>query len=195
MSRKIILLSGGVDSMVILAMLFEQSPLCVTFDYNQRHRREIDSARAIASHYNAEHVVVKIPSLRGSCLTGECEVPDANDDQDVTVVPGRNAIMLALAVNCAGPGDEILFGAHGGDFSVYPDCRTDFVEPLSQAFKSAYGVIVSAPWLHKPKSEVIRIGRSLGVPMNLAWTCYRGLDEPCGCCGSCRGRISAEAMA
>jgi 7-cyano-7-deazaguanine synthase len=189
MPRKIILLSGGVDSMVLLAMYASEKPMCITFSYGQRHRKELNSAYRIASHYgvNLDRKVVVINPLRGSALTEDCEVPMPSDDQSPTVVPGRNAIFLSVAANYASPGDTILYGAHAGDFSVYPDCRDDFVTGISKVFEQAYGVTVDAPFKNQTKAGIVQAGRFLNVPFHLAWTCYRGLDEPCGECSACVG--------
>ncbi len=187
MSRKIILLSGGVDSLVILAMNASETPLCITYDYGQRHQKEIVAASLIAEHYKAEHRVVCLPSLRGSALTGDCEVPESMGDQSSTVVPGRNAIMLSFALNYAKENDSILFGAHAGDFAVYPDCRRSFVKRMSEVFSLAYGVSVEAPFVFASKTDIVNKGKELNVPFHLSWTCYRGLKDQCGECSACVG--------
>jgi 7-cyano-7-deazaguanine synthase len=163
------------------------------------------SAFQVARYYGAGHRVLTVPPdlLAGSTLTG-ADGPTAGAP---TVVPGRNLLLVSLAVTEAiseGAG-VVRFAAHDGDHAVYPDCRATFVEPLSEATTAAYGVGVSAPFLRMSRREVVALGRELAVPFDLTWSCYdpQGLDEhrsllgpfgrPCGVCGACLSR--AEALA
>lgn len=207
-SVSVLLLSGGLDSFVLLARECERGrrpALCLTFDYGQRHRREIDAAQAIMDWCRCPGRVHRLPPdiFTGSALTGGPDVPKGLDYRDpsqaATVVPGRNLVFLSIAVAEAariGAG-RVLFAAHAGDEAVYPDCRTAFVAAFGRAAKAGYGVLVEAPFQHIDKRGVVALGRSLnkpyGLPFELAWSCYEGGREPCGRCGACVER--AEAMA
>lgn len=203
--KAVVLLSGGIDSAVLLAHVRNAgggAVHAVSVDYGQRHRRELWSAFQIARYYGATHNVVPIPPgvLSGSTLTG-CAGPTAGP---ATVVPGRNLMLVSLAVAEAvrqGAG-AVYAAAHGGDHDVYPDCRPAFVDNLDAAVQAGYGVSVEAPFLGMSKAAVVARGRELLVPFDLTWSCYdpRGYDPlapasgvPCGVCGACVGRKGAGA--
>lgn len=200
----VLLLSGGVDSLVLLAREVRagRAPrLCVSFDYGQRHRRELEAAWQIAGVYRVPHTTLRLPPepFTASALTGGGDVPKglhfADPAQAATVVPNRNMTMLALAgglaVKCGAK--AVLFGAHAGDAAVYADCRAGFVAAVSEAMVLACGVRVEAPFLTMDKAAVVALGAGLGVPFALAWSCYVGGDEPCGECGACAERQGAGA--
>lgn len=198
----VLLLSGGLDSAVMLALEVDSggNPVCLSFDYGQRHRRELESARELAHYYRCFHEVAVLPAglFAGSALTGTGNVPHAHYDdatQRLTVVPNRNAVFLSLgAALAASRGlSRVLYAAHAGDRAVYPDCRAEFVEAIDAALRLACGVGVEAPLLRKDKRAIVTLGRELSVPFDLTWTCYEGGDEPCGECGSCRERTEAGA--
>lgn len=193
------LLSGGLDSQVLLAEYRTQYAYahCVGFNYGQRHVRELQHAYQISRYYGATWQVVELPRLTGSVLTGDGDVPKgfhyADPKQAATVVPGRNAVMLAHAVSIAAArGDaDVLFAAHAGDAAVYADCRHGFVDSFSKAMRDAYGVTVRAPFLAKTKRDIVALGRSIRCPLEDSWSCYEGGAKPCGECGSCCERREA----
>lgn len=195
------LLSGGLDSQVLLASHRTQyaHAHAVGFRYGQRHARELESASRIASYYSATWQEISLPLLGGSVLTGDGDVPKGlhftDPGQAATVVPGRNAVMLAVAVATAAARGftEVLFAAHAGDHAVYPDCRGEFVANLDAAMFAAYGVRVLAPFLGMSKRDIVELGHQYLVPMQDSWSCYEGGDVPCGECGACIER--QEAMA
>jgi 7-cyano-7-deazaguanine synthase len=199
----VVLLSGGLDSAVLLAQQLRRIDhvTCVSFDYRQRHRRELASAFRLARHYDARHVVLGIPAglLSGGCLTDlAVPVPHAHHEdpaQAATVVPHRNATMLLMAAALAARlGEtEVLFAAHAGDAAIYEDCRPEFVEAIDRATRMACGIAVRAPFLRLDKRAIVGLGRTLGVPFEMCWSCYEGGEEPCGFCGACREK--AEAIA
>lgn len=198
----VLLLSGGLDSAVLLAREVNvgRKPLCVGFDYGQRHKRELVSARQIADHYLCWLFEVKVPAdlFGNDALTGHVPVPHAHFEdrsQIATVVPNRNMILLSLAAAIAVKYREpnVLFGAHKGDAAIYPDCRPTFVKALDMATAMACGVSISAPFLAMTKRDVVALGRKLEIPFDLTWSCYQGGDEPCGQCGACRERNEALA--
>lgn len=198
----VLLLSGGIDSLVVLAMEYAAGPvpLCLSVDYGQRHWRELDAAERIARHYGATLREVAFPRglLAGSALTGQGEVPRARHDDPVqaaTVVPGRNLLLISVAGAFAAQHgcDRVLIGAHAGDAAIYPDCRPEFIEAASATLRHGCGVSVVAPLLDMDKAGVVARGKVLGAPLELAWSCYQGSVEPCGECGACRERREAGA--
>jgi 7-cyano-7-deazaguanine synthase len=201
MKKTIVLLSGGLDSAVLLATMANNPHVqCVTFHYGQKHAVELSYATRIARHYGRELRVMVLPKLGASALTSEdIDIPQGKkwDDpsQEATVVPNRNMVMLALAGAAAADIDyeEVAFAAHAGDRAIYPDCRESFVWPLSQAMFSACVVTISTPFIHMTKREIANLGKSLGVPFEKTYSCYVGRDVPCGKCGACIER--AEALA
>jgi 7-cyano-7-deazaguanine synthase len=196
----VLLLSGGLDSAVLLAreVASGRRPLCVGFDYGQRHGRELRSARQVARHYDCPLLEFVLPGgiFGGDALTGAVPVPHAHfedSSQKATVVANRNMVMLSLAAAVAVEHHEsrLLFAAHKGDAAVYPDCRPVFIQAIDFAMQLACSVEVSAPFLGKSKREVVSIGRGLRVPFELTWSCYEGGDEPCEECGACVERREA----
>lgn len=192
----VVLLSGGVDSAVLLAHVLATEPggvRALSFDYGQRHRRELDASAAVAAEYGVPREVVTLPPelFRGSSLTGG----DGATTGTPTVVPGRNAVFLSVAVATAARdgGKWVWFAPHAGDRDVYPDCRGEFVEAFAAAALSGYGVGVFAPFVGLTKRQVVARGRALGVPFDLTWSCYAGGEKPCGTCGACVGRAEAFA--
>ncbi|CAB4197242.1 COG0603 Predicted PP-loop superfamily ATPase, partial [uncultured Caudovirales phage] len=145
-------LSGGLDSSIGLALAVaghgEQNVVAVSFDYGQRHLRELESARQVAAHLNVEHRIVDLKGmLTGSALLGEGDVPlghYAADSMSVTVVHGRNLLFVSTIVAMTRPGDEVWLSVHSGDHYVYPDCRPEFVRPLQALLFDAYEVTLRA---------------------------------------------------
>jgi 7-cyano-7-deazaguanine synthase len=199
----VVLLSGGLDSAVLLAQRcpYDDPVTCVSFDYGQRHARELDAAYRLARCYGCRHVVLYIPRgiLAGGCLVDPAvAVPHAHHEDPAhvaTVVPNRNATMLLMAAALAARlgESEVLFAAHAGDAAIYEDCRPDFVDAIDRATRMACGVAVKAPFLRLTKRQVVILGRRLDVPFELCWSCYEGGEEPCGLCGACCERSEALA--
>lgn len=202
----VVLLSGGLDSMVCAALAREQGfrVLALTIDYNQRHRVEISAAKAIAETLAAERHVVLPLDLRqfgGSALTADIAVPKdgVGDDIPVTYVPARNLVFLSLALawaEAAGSGD-LFIGVNALDYSGYPDCRPEFIggfESLARIatkFGDQGGTVrVHAPLQHLKKSEIAMEAARLGLDPASSWSCYDPLPDgrACGVCDSCRLR-------
>jgi 7-cyano-7-deazaguanine synthase len=178
-------------------------------DYGQRHRRELWSALQVARYYGATHEVLKLPPalFAGSALTADV-LPTLRASQHFvgapTVVPGRNLVLASLAVTAAvrAGAKRVWLAPTLDDQPVYPDCRSEFVADLARAAQSGYGVEVLAPFCAMTKREVVTLGRSLGVPFDLTWSCYdpQGHDQlapasgvPCEKCGACVVRAGALA--
>ncbi len=201
----VIVLSGGLDSTVLLAhyIALGWQVKAITIDYGQRHSREIESAKAVSQYYGVEHRVADLRSLLqfmgGSSQTDPAvEVPHghyAEENMKLTVVPNRNMILLAVAGAWAISlkADEVAYAAHAGDHAIYPDCREEFVGPLATALQHAdwHQVKLSRPFLAETKAGLVRLGSKLGVPFGLTYSCYEGKAEQCGLCGTCQERRSA----
>jgi 7-cyano-7-deazaguanine synthase len=202
----VVLLSGGLDSMVCAALAREQGfrVLALTIDYNQRHRVEIDAARVIAAALGVERHVVLPLDLRqfgGSALTADIAVPKhgVGDEIPVTYVPARNLVFLSLALawaEAAGASD-LFIGVNALDYSGYPDCRPEFIGGFEGLARVATKlgdqggtVRVHAPLQHLKKSEIAQEAARLGLDSGVSWSCYDPLPDgrACGVCDSCRLR-------
>jgi 7-cyano-7-deazaguanine synthase len=192
-------LSGGLDSSVCAALAVERAGAegvtAVSFDYGQRHRRELDSARRVAAHLGISHEVVDIAGLlHGSSLLGAAEVPDghyAEESMRITVVNGRNLLFASVLISRTEPGDEVWLAVHGGDHFIYPDCRPSFVDPLAEAVFAAYEVRIVTPFLVGDKAGIARLSGSYPGLAGLSWSCYKGGEIHCGRCGTCVERREA----
>lgn len=203
----VVLLSGGIDSATALADLLDSRPytstLALTFNYGQRHRKELVHAGLIAEHYEVPRHTVDLRSwgllLKGSALTDPyVAVPHGEYDEATmatTVVPGRNAVMLSIAASIAvSTGHStVVLGAHAGDHALYPDCRPGFIEQMANALSTGVdrGVYLMAPFLERDKADIVRRAAQLRVPLGLTWSCYEGGRLHCGRCGTCLERRQA----
>lgn len=210
----VVILSGGLDSTVTLARAIniygEEDVHALTFDYGQRHRREIQSAKDVARYYNIEHDVIDLTSITSlistSALTSDVDVPEGHYESEgmsITVVPNRNAIManIGIGVAVADKAQSLWVGVHAGDHAVYPDCRPEFIGSLNHlALIANEGFIrgdftVEAPFVHKSKADIVSEGAHLHAPMHLSWTCYKGGNVHCGRCSTCVERLEAFDIA
>jgi 7-cyano-7-deazaguanine synthase len=203
-SRAVLILSGGMDSTTLLYDLAKQGydVSAVTFDYSQRHKKEIACARRTCEKLQIPHKIIDISvlnELAPSCLTREkWDVPDghyAEDTMKQTVVPNRNMVFLSLAgAYAVGIGATHLFyAAHSGDHTIYPDCRPPFVSAMATALHLCdwSDIILQAPFLYMTKGDIVKQGLALGVEYADTWTCYKGEEFSCGTCGSCTERLEA----
>ncbi|WHU00870.1 7-cyano-7-deazaguanine synthase QueC [Sphingomonas sp. NIBR02145] len=205
-SVAIVLVSGGLDSMISAALAREAGHrlFALSFDYNQRHQVELAAARRIAATLGAERHVVMPMDLRafgGSALTADIDVPKdgVGDDIPVTYVPARNTIFLSLALGWAEASGarDIYIGVNALDYSGYPDCRPEFIEGFERLAELATKAGVEgepfhirAPLQHMTKADIVREGTRLGLDMGLSWSCYDPAPGGvhCGLCDSCRLR-------
>ena len=209
--RAICLLSGGLDSAICLAIARQwgYECYCLSFDYGQRHRVELEAARRIAGRLGAkEHQIVRfdLRAFGGSALTGEGEVPKNRREEEmssgipITYVPARNTIFLSFALAYAEVtgANDIFLGINAIDYSGYPDCRPEYLEAYERMANLATKATTQdgrafhlhAPLLYMYKAEIIRKGVELGVPYELTWSCYEGGELACGTCDSCLLRLN-----
>lgn len=204
--RAVVLLSGGLDSTTVLAKALDEGceVVALSFRYGQRHSRELDSAKAVAEHYGTRHVVVDIDlSMFRSALTDpDIDVPEGREkigsDIPDTYVPARNIIMLSVAAGLCESldADRIYIGANVVDYSGYPDCRPQFFEAFrkmlsvgTKAGTEGRPIRIETPILSKSKAEIVKLGKDLGAPLHLTWSCYEGGEKACGRCDSCILRL------
>lgn len=211
MSTELVVLSGGLDSTVCMALASDVSgaaPLALTFDYGQRHRIELDRAAGVAGHYGAEHLVVHLDTSAwgGSALTDpSIPVPHggAEDGIPATYVPARNSIFLAVALGVAEARglDAVWIGVNAIDYSGYPDCRPEFIEAFRGVAATGQKrgvegdpIAIRTPLIDATKADIVRLGRQHQAPLSLTWSCYEGGPRPCGSCDACllRARGFAE---
>ncbi len=204
--KTVVVLSGGMDSVTMLYKIVKECGTegvkAISFDYGQRHSKELEMAEENCEVFGIEHRVVNLSSLTellgGSALTDDIEVPEGHyedENMKATVVPNRNAIMANIAIGWAVSlgFDRIALGVHSGDHAIYPDCRPIFIKALSVLADVAnYDPIeIYAPYLYTDKIGIVKEGKELGVDYGKTWTCYKGLDLACGKCGSCQERLEA----
>lgn len=199
------LLSGGLDSTVLATFLKEvgNEVFTLSIDYGQRHAKELSAAARVASALHLPHARVDLRSIRplllGSSQTDtRVAVPEGHytdESMKLTVVPNRNMILLGVAVAAAiGQGaDYVAYAAHAGDHAIYPDCRAEFVEAIGKAVALCDWKPPGlwAPFVMMTKAGIARLGASLGAPMYLTWSCYKGEELHCGKCGTCVERKEA----
>jgi 7-cyano-7-deazaguanine synthase len=208
--KTLVICSGGLDSVTLAHKVAAERTLTrlVSFDYGQRHKKELNSARACAARLGVPHDIVDISAvgrlLTGSALTSGEAVPEghyAEDTMRITVVPNRNAIMLAIAfgVAAAEQADAVAAAVHGGDHFIYPDCRPDFIAAFETMQRHALDgfakVALYTPFVHVSKADIVREGARLRVPFAETWSCYQGGEVHCGRCGTCVERREAFDLA
>ena len=204
--KAVVLLSGGLDSMVAAAHALEQgfTLLALTVDYGQRHRIELEAAARIAARLGAErHIVLPLDltAFGGSALTADIAVPKegVGDDIPVTYVPARNTIFLSLALGWAEAAGarDLFIGVNALDYSGYPDCRPEFIAGFehlaalaTKAGTEGAGFRIHAPLLHMSKADIASEAARLGLDAGLSWSCYDPTADGrhCGYCDSCRLR-------
>lgn len=201
-----------MDSAVCAGIAKEQGYelYALTFDYGQRHKREVESARKIARFYKVmEHKILKIDlsQIGGSALTDEIEVPTGKTVEEIrsskeiplTYVPARNTLLLSFALAYAEVvgADAIFIGANHLDYSGYPDCRPEYYRAFQEMANLAtkrgvegHPVEIRYPIIELDKKGIVKKGMALGVPFELTWSCYKGEEKACGRCDSCVLRLN-----
>lgn len=205
MTEKVVVIySGGMDSFTVLnrALKDGKQVYALSFDYGQRHVKELDCARTVCNKLKIEHKVIDISAinqlLAGSSLTDDIEIPEGHykaENMKSTVVPNRNMILLSLAVGYAVSvgASQVYYGAHSGDHAIYPDCRPEFVMKMNDVCKIANyeSVEIFSPYLTVDKTAILADGLAMGLDYSNTWTCYNGREKACGKCGACQERLEA----
>ena len=208
--KTIVICSGGLDSVSLAHMVASEHQLTrlVSFDYGQRHRKELDFAALCAKRLDVPHDIIDLraigAALTGSALTDDIDVPDghyAEESMRVTVVPNRNAIMLTVAFGIAAArgDDAVATAVHGGDHFIYPDCRPAFTQSFEAMQKMALDgyadVSLYTPFVHQTKADIVTAGTRHNTPFADTWSCYKGGEHHCGRCGTCVERREAFDLA
>jgi 7-cyano-7-deazaguanine synthase len=212
--KAVVLFSGGLDSTTVLYYAIKKGYkcYCLSFDYGQRHKKELLAAKKIAKELSCPLKVVKIklPWDTSSLLDKSKKLPNCGSKlithnsllrtavYPSTYVPGRNTIFLSFALSFAETigAQRIFIGANAIDFSGYPDCRPVYYKAWNEVLKALGTKIkIETPLINKTKAGIIMLGSKLGVPYKQTWSCYSGGKEPCGVCDSCvlRARGFKEA--
>ncbi len=208
--KTIVVCSGGLDSVTLSHKVASENQLLglISFLYGQRHKKEIDFASQCAERLGVPFLPIDISHLgsllSGSALTDTVAVPDghyAEETMKLTVVPNRNAIMLAIAYGIAAArgAEAVATAVHGGDHFIYPDCRPGFIAAFQAmenlALEGLAQIALYTPFITSSKADIVSAGARLAVPFEETWSCYKGGAIHCGRCGTCVERIEAFALA
>ena len=212
--KYVVLLSGGLDSSTVLGIIINKVEskdiFALSINYNQRHNKELESARKIAKFYGVDHKIMNLDlrAFGGSALTSDIEVPtdrtleEMGKDIPITYVPGRNTIFISLALSYAETidADVVALGVNALDYSGYPDCRPEFIEKFRQLSRLANKrgiegrpIEIYTPIIGNTKSDIVKIGTLLNVPYEYTWSCYNGGEKACGVCDSRKLRLQGFA--
>ncbi len=203
MKDSVIIVSGGMDSITMLYEFKDCIALGISFDYGSNHNaREIPYAKLHCERLGIRHITINLGFVhryfRSSLLEGSDAIPEGSYNEEnmkSTVVPFRNGIMLAIAAGIAESNQlrRVMMANHGGDHTIYPDCRPEFVNAMSAATKAGTFEMVEvwAPYTDISKADIARRGNALGIDYAETWSCYKGGKKHCGKCGTCRERKEA----
>ncbi len=205
MAQKVVVIySGGMDSFTVLHKAIQDGceVYALSFNYGQRHSKELDYAANVCQELNIHHKIVDISSINqligGSSLTSDIDVPEGHYEEasmQSTVVPNRNMILLSMAIGYAVSleANKVYYGAHSGDHAIYPDCRPEFVLKMNDVSQIANyePVDIHAPYLSDSKIDILTDGLKMGLDYSKTWTCYNGREKACGKCGACQERLEA----
>lgn len=192
-----------MDSVTLLYDFKDRIALGISFDYGSNHNaKEIPFARWHCEQLGIEHITIDLAFMpqyfKSSLLEGADAIPEghyADENMKSTVVPFRNGIMLSIAAGIAESRGlkYVMMANHGGDHTIYPDCRAEFVEAMSEATKTGTfpGIEILAPYTNITKADIARKGKELGIDYSKTWSCYKGADVHCGKCGTCVERKEA----
>lgn len=199
----VIIVSGGMDSITMLYDYKDSIALGISFDYGSNHNaKEIPLAAMHCKRLGIKHITIPLEFMhqyfKSSLLEGADAIPEGNyadENMRSTVVPFRNGIMLAVAIGIAESNNltKVLIANHGGDHTIYPDCRPEFIEAIDHAATAGtyVGAHVVAPYTNITKTDIARKGKELGIDYSETWSCYKGGEHHCGKCGTCVERKEA----
>tara|TARA_Y100001970_G_scaffold292970_1_gene436925 strand:- start:2824 stop:3474 length:651 start_codon:yes stop_codon:yes gene_type:complete len=200
MNNVLVVYSGGLDSYTLLRKAIKKFDRveAITFNYGQKHSKEIEFAKLNCKELNVKHEVVNLELeniLSNSALVGDTQIPEGNYDKEKmkqTIVPNRNMIMISVAASLAIKNNiECLwYAAHSGDHEIYPDCRPEFIKKMAAVLEICdyHKIKFEAPFQSFSKSEIVKTGLAMGLDYSKAWTCYEGKDFPCNKCSACLER-------
>jgi protein ExsB len=203
MKDSVIVVSGGMDSVTLLYEKKDEIALGISFDYGSNHNHnELPLAALHCQRLGIAHVVIPLGFVhqyfKSSLLESGESIPDGSYDEEnmkSTVVPFRNGVMLAVAAGIAESNGltKVLIANHGGDHTIYPDCRPEFIAAMDAAVEAGTfaRVRVVAPYTNISKADIARRGRALGIDYAETWSCYKGGHVHCGTCGTCVERKEA----
>ena len=207
MKDSVIIVSGGLDSITLLYDKAETIALAISFDYGQNHsRKELPYAEYHCQKLGIPHITIPLTFMhqyfKSSLLEGAEAIPEGHYEEEnmkSTVVPFRNGIMLAIATGIAESHElkRVYIANHGGDHTIYPDCRPEFIDAMDKATSAGtfVDVRVEAPYTNISKADIVRRGTALGIDYAKTWSCYKGSEIHCGKCGTCVERKEAFADA
>lgn len=207
MKNALLVLSGGMDSTTLLYERKNEIALAVSFDYGSNHNgREIPFAKFHCEKLGIEHLTIPLKFMhdyfKSSLLSGADAIPEGNyadKNMKSTVVPFRNGIMLSVAAGLAESRGltKVMMANHFGDHDIYPDCRKEFVDAMSQAMSAGTyaNITIDAPYTLISKADIARKGKVLGLDYGQTWSCYKGGQVHCGKCATCLERKAALAEA
>jgi 7-cyano-7-deazaguanine synthase len=203
-NKVVVIFSGGMDSFTVLnrALKDGKQVYALSFDYGQRHVKELICASNVCKKLNVAHKIIDISAinelLAGSSLTDDIDIPEGHyeaENMKSTIVPNRNMILLSLAVGYAVSvkASQVYYGAHSGDHAIYPDCRPEFVQKMNDVCQIANydAVEIFSPYLNVNKTAILTDGLAMGLDYSDTWTCYNGREKACGKCGACQERLEA----
>ena len=201
--KGLLIYSGGLDSTTLLHEYKDSIELAVTFDYGSKHNaKEIACAKENCRRLGIKHLIIPLGFIgqyfKSDLLQSGGEIPEGSyADENMTVVPFRNGIMLAVAAGLAESYglDTVLLANHSGDHAIYPDCRPDFIDAFSAAVKAGTyeGIKVVSPYCNITKRDIALRGKAIGLDYSLTYSCYKGGEKHCGKCGTCVERKEALA--
>ena len=203
MKKSLIILSGGMDSVTLLYDKKDEIAVAVTFDYGSNHnKREEEFAKYHCEKLGIEHIIIPLTFIhdyfKSSLLEGASAIPDGHYEDETmksTVVPFRNGIMLSVACGITESREleKVLIANHFGDHAIYPDCRKGFIDAMSEAMRNGTykGITIDAPYTTITKTDIAKIGKSLGIDYSKTYSCYKGGEKHCGKCGTCVERKEA----
>lgn len=203
MKKSVIILSGGMDSVTLLYEQKDDIALAVTFDYGSNHnKREAELAAYHCKQLGIEHIIIPLDFMgkyfKSSLLEGADAIPEGHyqaDNMKSTVVPFRNGIMLSIACGLAESRGltKVLIANHAGDHAIYPDCRATFISAMNDAMANGTyeHINIYAPYTSLSKTDIAKIGKTLGIDYSKTYSCYKGGKKHCGKCGTCVERKEA----
>ena len=203
MKDSAIIVSGGMDSITLLYDKKDEIALGISFDYGSNHNaKEIPFAKMHCERLGIKHIVINLEFMhqyfKSSLLEGADAIPEGNyadENMKSTVVPFRNGIMLSIAIGIAESNNlkKVFIANHGGDHTIYPDCRPEFIKAIDEAATTGtyVNVRIEAPYTNITKTDIARRGAELGINFAETWSCYKGGEKHCGKCGTCVERKEA----